>query len=90
MGAPSLQPFQLDQTFFGFNAKHQVEFHDSIFNLIWFGEGRWDWDTIYNMPIHIRRRWITHVNKMIDDKPKTGSTSNNSTTPRGPSKKKMR
>ena len=78
MGAPSPLPFPLDQNFFGFKPKDRVEFHDSIFNLIWWGEGRWDWDTIYNMPVHIRRRWIKHINAIIQTKqpkPGEGSTS---------------
>jgi hypothetical protein len=57
----------LDQTFFGFNAKHQVEFHDQLFNLVWAGEGRWSWETIYHLPLHIRRLWISKINKMRDE-----------------------
>lgn len=74
----------MDQNFFGFKPKDRIEFHDSIFNLLWYGEGRWDWDTIYNMPIQIRRRWIMHINKLITVKP----TTNTNTTSAGPFKKK--
>ncbi len=61
---PSLLDFQLDQTFFGFNSTHQVLFHQQIFDLLWAGEGRWDWDTIYNLPLHIKRLWIKMVNEI--------------------------
>jgi hypothetical protein len=57
----------LDQTFFGFKPQDRVKLHDNIFNLIWWGDGRWDWDTIYNMPVHIRRFWVKKVNKIIQE-----------------------
>lgn len=66
--APSKPGFVLEQTFFGFNPEDRVRLHENIFNLIWWGEGRWDWDTIYNMPVHIRRFWVNKLNKIIQDK----------------------
>ena len=60
--------FKLEQTFFGFKPENQVQFHDQIFELIWAGEGRWDWDTIYNLPLHIRRLWINKINKKREAK----------------------
>jgi len=65
--APSKLGFALEQTFFGFNPEDRVSFHENLFNLIWWGEGRWDWDTIYNMPVHIRRFWTRKINKMITE-----------------------
>jgi hypothetical protein len=62
---PSNHCFQLDQNFFGFKPEHRIDLHDNLFNLIWHGEGRWDWDTIYNMPVHIRRHWSKRVNDII-------------------------
>ena len=62
--APLLPGFKLDQTFFGFKPKHQVELHDKLFDLLWAGDGRWDWDTIYNLPLPIRKFWIMKINKM--------------------------
>ena len=66
MGAPSILGFQLEQTFFGFKPTDRVVFHENLFNLVWRGEGRWDWDTVYHMPIMIRRFWVTKINKMDD------------------------
>jgi hypothetical protein len=68
MGAPSNPCFQLDLTFFGFDASYRVQLHDTIFNIIWFGEGRWDWDTVYNMPVFLRNFWIKKINEIIDNK----------------------
>jgi hypothetical protein len=57
----------LDQTFFGFKPEDRVKLHENIFNLIWWGAGRWDWDTVYNMPVHIRKFWVKKINKLIED-----------------------
>jgi len=65
--APSKPGFHLEQTFFGFKPDDRVKLHENIFNLIWWGAGRWDWDTIYYMPVHIRRFWTKKVNKIIQD-----------------------
>ncbi len=65
--APSKPGFVLEQTFFGFSPEDRVSFHENLFNLIWWGEGRWDWDTVYNMPVHIRRFWTRKINKMITE-----------------------
>jgi hypothetical protein len=60
--------FNLQQTFFGFKPEDRIILHESIFNLIWHGEGRWDWDTIYNMPIFLRRFYVNRVNTIIEDR----------------------
>lgn len=62
--APSTPCFNLAPTFFGFKPEHQVHLHDQLFELVWAGEGRWDWDTIYNLPIHLRKFWVTKINKL--------------------------
>jgi len=67
MGAPSLLDFKLDQTFFGFKPVDRIKLHENLFNLIWHGDGRWDWDTVYNMPIFLRSFYISKVNKIIED-----------------------
>ena len=67
MEAPSLLGFRLDQTFFGFKPEDRVKHHESLFNLLWFGAGRWDWETLYNMPVYLRRFWIKKINKMTEE-----------------------
>lgn len=63
-GAPSEQGFDSGLNFFGFRPEHQVQIHEQLFDLLWAGEGRWDWETIYHLPIHIRRLWIAKINKL--------------------------
>jgi hypothetical protein len=70
MGAPSSLRFQLDQTFFGFNSSYRMQLHETIFNVIWFGEGRWDWETIYTMPVFLRNFWVKKINKIVEDRNK--------------------
>lgn len=68
MEAPSKLGFRLDQTFFGFNPEHRIDLHDNLFNLLWHGDGRWDWDMLYNMPIFLRKFYVKRVNKLIEDR----------------------
>jgi len=68
MEAPLRPGFSLQQTFFGFKPEDRIILHESIFNLIWHGEGRWDWDTIYNMPIFLRRFYVTRINTILEDR----------------------
>ena len=63
--APSLLGFNLDRTFFGLEPKDRLRLHELIFDLIWHGSGRWDWNTIYNMPIQIRALWTRKINQII-------------------------
>jgi len=57
----------LEQTFFGFNLIDRVALHESMFNLVWFGQGRWSWGDIYSMPVFLRRFWISKIRKMEDE-----------------------
>ena len=50
---------------------------------MWHGEGRWDWNTIYNMPVFLRNFWIDSINKK--NQPKPASKKNLATMP-GPAK----
>jgi hypothetical protein len=40
-----------------------------IFDLIWWGAGRWDWNTIYNMPIFLRTFWLQKLNDKLAPSP---------------------
>lgn len=68
MEAPSVQPFPLDQTFFGFKPEDRPHLHENIFNIIWHGEGRWTWDDIYHMPIFLRRFYTKQINKILESR----------------------
>lgn len=53
----------MEQTFFGFKPKDRVKLHEVLFDLVWAGEGRWDLETVYSMPIPMRRFWIKRLNE---------------------------
>jgi hypothetical protein len=55
----------LDQTFFGFKPADRVILHENLFDLIWYGEGRWTFTDIYNMPIPMRRMWVNKLNEKL-------------------------
>jgi len=59
----------LDQNFFGFKPEDRVMLHNRLFDLLWYGDGRWTWTDIYNLPIPIRRLWISNTNKKIHPEP---------------------
>jgi hypothetical protein len=66
METPSNLDFKLDQTFFGFKSTHRPELHSKLFDLIWLGSGRWNWDDVYHLPIPLRSLWIQKLNKLHD------------------------
>jgi len=61
---PSHLHFNLTQEFFGLKPIDQIQLHNRLFDLVWAGNGRWDWNTIYNLPIRIRRLWVKRVNQL--------------------------
>jgi len=36
--------------------------------MLWHGEGRWDWNTLYNMPIMLRRHWVNRTNQLVAER----------------------
>jgi hypothetical protein len=63
--ALSLLGFVLNQDFFGLKPEDQVKLHDELFELVWHGDGRWSWETVYHMPIHLRNFWIRKINHKL-------------------------
>ena len=51
--------FQLGLTFFGLTSKTAPEFRLAVFKqiheIVFHGQGGYDWDTVYNMPLWLRR-----------------------------------
>ena len=70
MGAPSQLGFNMDQTFFGFKPSDNIKIHKQLFNLLWAGEGRWSFDDIYNLPLHLRNMWINQIKKIREEEQK--------------------
>ena len=70
----------MGQTFFGFKPEDRVLLHESLFNLVWTGAGRWTWQDLYNMPVYLRRFWIRKLNKMTEEAAEKNKTAKNKTT----------
>ena len=56
----------MDPTFFGFKPEDRVTLHDNLFELLMRGDGRWDWNTLYNLPVFIRKFWIRKINQTTE------------------------
>lgn len=54
--------------------------------MIWWGEGRWDWNTVYNMPIPIRKLWTKKINEILEARNAPAPSSTN--TPKKSAAKK--
>jgi hypothetical protein len=39
-----------------------------IFDMIWYSDSRFDWDTIYYMPIHIRKFYYNKIKEKLNIK----------------------
>jgi hypothetical protein len=48
-------PYQLVLTFFGLTSNHRFNLFSEIHEIVFHGKGGYDWDTVYNMPIWLRK-----------------------------------
>ncbi len=47
--------YQLILTFFGLTPEHRFDLFSEIHEIVFHGNGGYDWHTIYNMPIWLRK-----------------------------------
>ena len=66
METPSHHHFKLEPTFFGLDSEYSVYIQSLIFDMIWWSEGRFDWDTLYNMPIYLRSFYLKKINQKLE------------------------
>jgi len=66
MGAPLQLHFPCSVQIFGLDPKYKKTHHEQLFDLIWYGQGRWDWETVYNLPIPLRKLWIQRLNHYLN------------------------
>ena len=66
--------FQLDSTFFGLTSKNIPEFRISVFKqiheIVFHGQGGYDWETVYNMPIWLRKYTFKEIKDYFDEQNK--------------------
>ena len=68
MEAPSKLGFPSHLTFSGFDSQYRLNLHESIFDIVWFGEGRWSWQDLYTMPVFLRRYWVKRITAIIKER----------------------
>ena len=63
--------FQLDLTFFGLTSNNAPEYRLYLFNqihqIVFHGKGGYDWNTVYNMPIWLRKYTFSEIKKYYDE-----------------------
>jgi hypothetical protein len=55
----------LEPTFFGFSPADRATLHENLWDLLWWGEGRWDWNTLYNLHVPLRTFWFRKMNNIL-------------------------
>tara|TARA_R110002012_G_scaffold319530_2_gene540531 strand:- start:502 stop:846 length:345 start_codon:yes stop_codon:yes gene_type:complete len=80
MGKTQKSTFPLDLTFFGLTYKTAPQSRVSIFSqihqIVFHGKGGYDWNTVYNMPIWLRRFTFNEIQKYYDEEKKQVENSN--------------
>jgi len=56
----------LDLTFFGLTQDYRLSLFSQIHEIIFHGNGGYDWNTIYNMPIWLRRFTFNKLKEHYD------------------------
>ena len=79
-----MQKFQLDLTFFGLtlnSAPHQrIALFSQIHEIVFHGKGGYDWETIYNMPIWLRKFTFNKIKSYYDGVDKSQKKANSKGT----------
>jgi hypothetical protein len=75
-------PFLLISTFFGLNSKEASSIRQNIFrqihNIVYHGNGGYDWITIYNMPIWLRKFTFKEIQDFNDEQNQKMKSQTNS------------
>ena len=66
--------------FFGLGPNYRPVLHEEIFNLVYYGNGGYTWDAVYDFPIWLRKYYIKLINKAIEASNKAANNPN----PTGP------
>ena len=69
-------------TFFGLTFDNAPQQRNNLFSqihqIVFYGKGGYDWNTVYNMPIWLRRFTFNEILKYYDEESKAYNKSNNS------------
>lgn len=48
----------MGQTFFGLTSEYKLQLHKNIFGLLYYGNGGFSFETLYEMPVYLRNFYI--------------------------------
>ena len=73
--------FPLDLTFFGLTATSAGQTRLALFNqihqIVFHGKGGYDWNTVYNMPIWLRKYTFNQIKEYYDEESKSYEDASN-------------
>ena len=76
--------FPSASTFFGLTSKYRIKIFTQIHEIVFYGNGGYDWHTVYNMPIWLRNFTFNkiheHYEKEKESHNEMAGQSSNSTT----------
>lgn len=78
----------LGSTFFGLTSSHRRLVFSTVHDIVFHSNGGYDWHTVYNMPIWLRRFTLEKMNEHFENEKKQYESINKSTSktiPKGPS-----
>jgi len=79
MGVTQKSTYQLDLAFFGLTSEiapqHRVNLFTQIHEIVFHSQGGYDWDTVYNMPIWLRKFTFHKLKEYYTEK-NSNSTNN--------------
>ena len=73
-------PYQLVLTFFGLTSTHRFNLFSEIHEIVFHGKGGYDWDTVYNMPIWLRKFTFNKLKEFYDKEQEAIDNQNNQLT----------
>lgn len=76
----------MDLTFFGLTPEYRFSLFKQIHEIVFHGNGGYDWHTIYNMPIWLRNFTFNSLKKYYDEQNEQVEAQNNIMTNKTSSK----
>jgi hypothetical protein len=73
--------FLLISTFFGLTLKYREFLFERIHEIVFYGKGGYDWDTVYNLPIRYREFIYNKIRDHYDKQAKEAEKQNKSPIP---------
>lgn len=67
-------------TFFGLNPEHRANVFNQIHEIVYHGNGGYDWETVYNMPIWLRNFTFTKIQEWFDKRIEQEKNASGKTT----------